>query len=54
MEAVGIDVYKTAKNVGLEFPWSTKEKVVCGGLVLIEIKDYAARMIYLVGVFHSM
>lgn len=36
MEAVGIDVYKTAKNVGLEFPWSTKEKVVCTGLVLIE------------------
>jgi len=36
MEAVGIDVYKTAKNVGFEFPWSTKEKVVCSGLVLIE------------------
>ena len=36
MEAVGIDVYTTAKNVGLEFPWSTKEKVVCSGLVLVE------------------
>jgi predicted metal-binding protein len=36
MEAVGIDVYKTAKNSGLEFEWSKKESMVANGLILID------------------
>lgn len=35
MEAVGIDVFKTAENAGLPFDFPVKEKVVWNGLVLI-------------------
>ena len=35
MEAVGIDVFKTAENAGLPFDFPVKEKVVWNGLVLV-------------------
>lgn len=35
MEAVGIDVFKTAENAGLPFDFLTKDKAVWNGLVLI-------------------
>jgi len=35
MEAVGIDVFKTAENSGLPFDFPVKEKAVWNGLVLI-------------------
>lgn len=35
MEAVGIDVYETAKNAGLPFDIPTKDKAVWNGLVLV-------------------
>jgi predicted metal-binding protein len=36
MEAIGIDVYKTAQNAGLPFDIPTKNKAVWNGLVLIK------------------
>lgn len=36
MEAVGIDVYKTAQNSGLEFKWNTMEYMTLNGLILID------------------
>lgn len=35
MEAMGIDVFKTAKDSGLGFEWNKKEGIVYNGLVLI-------------------
>jgi len=35
MEAVGIDVFKTAKNAGLPFEIPAKDKTVWNGLVLV-------------------
>ena len=35
MEAVGIDVFKTAENAGLHFDFLTKDKAVWNGLVLV-------------------
>jgi predicted metal-binding protein len=35
MEAMGIDVYRTAQNSGLGFEWNNKEWIVYNGLVLI-------------------
>jgi predicted metal-binding protein len=35
MEAMGIDVYKTAQNSGMGFEWNNKEKIIYNGLVLI-------------------
>jgi len=35
MEAMGIDVFKTAKNSGLGFEWNTKKSIMYNGLVLI-------------------
>jgi predicted metal-binding protein len=35
MEAMGIDVYKTAKNSGLGFEWNKKDGIIYNGLVLI-------------------
>lgn len=35
MEAMGIDVYKTAKNSGLGFKWNQKDRIIYNGLVLI-------------------
>jgi predicted metal-binding protein len=35
MEAMGIDVFKTAKNSGLGFEWNTKKCIIYNGLVLI-------------------
>ena len=35
MEAVGIDVFKTAENAGLPFDFPVKEKAVWNGLVLV-------------------
>lgn len=35
MEAVGIDVFETAKNAGLPFDFSVKDKAVWNGLVLV-------------------
>lgn len=35
MEAVGIDVFKTAENAGLQFDFPVKEKAVWNGLVLV-------------------
>jgi len=35
MEAMGIDVFKTAKNSGLGFEWNTKSGIMYNGLVLI-------------------
>jgi predicted metal-binding protein len=36
MEAVGIDVFKTAENAGLPFDMPTKDKAVWNGLVLVD------------------
>jgi predicted metal-binding protein len=36
MEAVGIDVFKTAKNAGLPYDIPTRNKAVWNGLVLID------------------
>lgn len=36
MEAMGIDVYKTAKNAGLGFEWNQKFRIVYNGLLLID------------------
>jgi predicted metal-binding protein len=36
MEAVGIDVHKTAKNAGLELKWNTKDLMTLTGLILID------------------
>jgi predicted metal-binding protein len=35
MEAMGIDVYRTAKNSGLGFEWNKKDGILYNGLVLI-------------------
>lgn len=35
MEAMGIDVYKTAHNSGLGFEWNQKDRIIYNGLVLI-------------------
>jgi len=35
MEAMGIDVYRTAKNSGLGFEWNRKDSIIYNGLVLI-------------------
>jgi len=35
MEAMGIDVFKTAKNAGLSFEWNTKNNITYNGLILI-------------------
>jgi predicted metal-binding protein len=35
MEAVGIDVFQTAKNAGLPFDIVVKNKAVWNGLVLV-------------------
>ena len=36
MEAVGIDVHKTAKNAGLSLKWNSKDFMTLTGLVLID------------------
>jgi predicted metal-binding protein len=36
MEAMSIDVHQTAKNVGLELKWGTKETMTLNGLILID------------------
>lgn len=35
MEAMGIDVFKTAKNAGLGFEWNSKTSITYNGLILI-------------------
>jgi predicted metal-binding protein len=35
MEAMGIDVFKTAKNAGLGFEWNSKTTITYNGLILI-------------------
>jgi predicted metal-binding protein len=36
MEALGIDVYQTAKNAGFKLEWGTNELITCLGLILID------------------
>jgi predicted metal-binding protein len=36
MEAVGIDVHKTAKNAGLSLKWNSKDFMTLTGLILID------------------
>lgn len=36
MEAVGIDVYKTARNAGLELEWNNKDRITLTGLILVD------------------